>query len=152
LNIITLKLYVLYIYEERIKEIYNKLILTTEPYEGIRPLDFMNNEWTARFEVKASGSWTIEVLPLSSLEMLTIPGTKNGEGDYVFGIIGGTPDIAKIKGNSSSRYFAVLSYGNDKDLLVNTTDPYEGEVILDSKTILFEVKAVGKWSIEVTTR
>ena len=54
--------------------------------------------------------------------------------------------IAHIIGNSASRYFGITSYDNSGetiDLLVNTTDPYEGTVVLKSDTVLFEINAVG---------
>lgn len=128
------------------------LVNTTDPYDGVRPLDFRNNEHTTRFEISANGQWTIEVLPLSAIEKLEIPGTFSGSGDYVFALIGGDPDLANINGNAAGRYFAVLSYGDNIDLLVNTTDPYQGTVILDAKTVIIEVQAIGDWTIEVTTR
>jgi len=51
------------------------IVNTTEPYDGIRPIDFKDGEWTSRFEVSATGNWTIEVLPLSSLRILFVPGS-----------------------------------------------------------------------------
>jgi len=128
------------------------LVNTTNPYDGICPLDFMSGEWTTRFEVTASGSWSIELVPLTSLRVLTVPGTIEGNGDEVFLINGGTPDTAKIIGNSSSRHFAVKSYGDDRDLLVNTTDPYESEVLVDGNAVIIEVISESKWSIEIFER
>jgi hypothetical protein len=128
------------------------LVNTTDPYDGIRPLDFMEDEQTYRFEVKADGEWTIEVLPLSSIYKLEIPGEISGKGDYVFAIIGGTPDTAIINGNASSRYFGVFGYGDRKDLLVNTTDPYNGTVLLSSDTFIIEVRAEDDWTINIKTR
>lgn len=128
------------------------LVNTTESYDGVRPLDFRNDEHTARFEVQADGAWTIEVIPLTSIERVEIPGAMSGNGDYVFAIIGGTPDTAAITGNAGSDFFAVLGYGNTIDLLVNTTDPYDGTVLLDSGTAIIEVQAEGEWSMEFTAR
>lgn len=128
------------------------LVNTTEPYDGIIPLDFMTDEWTSRFEITATGDWTIEVLPLSSIRVLSIPGKIEGNGDEVFVLTGGVPDLGIISGNSGSNHFAVKSYNGGRDLLVNTTDPYEGTVMMDSGTILIEVIAVGSWTIEITTK
>jgi len=128
------------------------LVNTTEPYDGIIPLDFMTDEWTSRFEVTATGDWTIEVLPLSSIRVLSIPGKIEGNGDEVFVLTGGVPDLGIISGNSGSNHFAVKSYNGGRDLLVNTTDPYEGTVMVDSGTILIEVIAVGSWTIEITSK
>lgn len=128
------------------------LVNTTDPYDGVRPLDFVSGDYTTRFEVKASGAWTIEVLPLSSIEKVQIPGEKSGTGDYVFALDGGTPDLAKITGNAGAAYFGVYSYSKTKELLVNTTDPYDGTVMLSSDTIIIEVVATGDWTINITTR
>lgn len=128
------------------------LVNTTEPYDGIIPLDFMADEWTSRFEVTATGNWTIEVLPLASIRILSVPGKIEGNGDEVFALTGGVPDLGIIFGNSGSNHFAVKSYNGGRDLLVNTTDPYEGTVMMDSGTILIEVIAVGSWTIEITAR
>jgi hypothetical protein len=45
-----------------------------------------------------------------------------------------------------------MGYGSYADLLVNTTDPYEGTVPLASDTGVIEFEAVGPWSIEVTEK
>lgn len=128
------------------------LVNTTEPYDGIRPLDFENGEWTSRFEVNATGSWTIEVLPLSSLRILSVPGSIKGKGDEVFLLMGNIPDLAKITGNAKSSHFAVLGYNGGRDLLVNTTEPYEGTVMLNKSTFIIEVIAIDNWAIEVSAK
>ena len=128
------------------------LVNTTEPYNGIRPLDLMSGEWTSRFEISASGDWIIEVLPLSSLRVLFVPGSIEGKDDEVFIVTGGIPDLAKINGNNSSNYFGVLAYNGGRDLLVNTTDPYDGTVMLNNKTIIIEVIAIDGWSIEINEK
>jgi hypothetical protein len=125
------------------------LVNTTDPYDGVRPLDFRNDEQTARFEVQATGTWTIEVIPLLAIERVEVPGSISGVGDYVFALSGGIPDTATITGNQSERFFAVLGYGDGIDLLVNTTDPYQGVVLLDPDTLIIEVQAEGEWTIEI---
>lgn len=126
------------------------LVNTTEPYDGILPLDFLDNEQTGRFEVTAAGAWTIEILPLTAMRQVEVPGEIEGTGDDVIGLAGGTPDTAVITGNAASSHFAVKGYGGSGiDLLVNTTDPYEGTVILDSETFIMEITAVGPWTISI---
>lgn len=135
-------------------ESINLLVNTTERYNGWVPLDWRAGEQTARFEVSAESAWTIEVFGLSAIEKLSIPGSFSGEGDFVFAIIGGTPDIAVIAGNAISSHFAVKSYGSDGDidLLVNTTDPYSGSVVLDAEALLIEITAEDDWEVEIRTR
>jgi hypothetical protein len=128
------------------------LVNTTDAYDGIRPLDFMEGQHTTRFEVKANGEWTIEVLPISSARVIDIPGSIEGVGDEVIVLSGSPPDTATITGNDAGRHFAVISYGKISDLLVNTTDPYNGTVIMQTGTILIEIKAIGPWTIDIKAK
>ena len=130
-------------------EVIDLLVNTTDPYDGIRPLDFYDDELTTRFQVSADGPWRIELLPLTAARRLDLPGVIEGNGDDVF-YLNGTPDLAIIQGNEGSQHFAVVSYGDSSDLLVNTTDPYNGTVILDRETFVIEVDSEGSWRIEIT--
>ena len=126
------------------------LVNTTEPYDGLRPLDFTQGEHTTRFEITAVGDWTIDILPLTSARALAVPGEISGIGDDVIVLMGAGPDTATISGNSEGRYFGAFSYSQTRGLLVNTTDPYQGTVILDPETRVIEVQAVGDWKISVS--
>lgn len=128
------------------------LVNTTEPYDGIRPLDFLTGEMTSRFEIISTGEWKIELLPVSSLRILAIPGKIEGKNDEVIKISGDAADLAIISGNESGGYFGIFTYNDFKDLIVNETDPYEGTVILESSITFIEIKAEGNWSIEITTK
>ena len=130
-------------------ELIDLLVNVTDPYDGIRPLDFMEDEHTTRFEVEASGDWSITVMSLFEARQLSVPGVIEGVGDDVFLLAGETPDVANITGNAAGVYFGVTSYGEYIDLLVNLTDPYEGTVILEPDTLVIEVNATGLWTIEV---
>lgn len=122
------------------------LVNTTDPYEGVRPLDFMQGEFTSRLEISANGPWYIEVRPISSARVIQAPGTIEGIGDDVFRVSGRT-DTATIRGNDASRHFAVIVYGDERRrLVVNTTDPYDGRVIV-GQAIMVEVDAEGPWAI-----
>lgn len=135
-------------------EYINLLVNTLDPYDGIRPLDF-EGEHATRFEVNATGAWTIEILPISAAHTLWVPGSLSGSGDDVIVLAGNTPDLATISGNSVSHHFAVIGYGssgNYLDLLVNTIDPYEGTVMLDRTTHFLEIDAEGQWVISITER
>jgi len=85
-------------------------------------------------------------------DLLDAPGTYTGNGDSVLLLLSDSPDTATITGNAASRHFAVIGYANRKNLLVNTTDAYSGTVILDKDTFMFEIKAVGEWTISVTEK
>lgn len=130
----------------------NLLVNTTDPYEGTVALDFFESEWTRRFEIDSSCGWEISVMPLLMARKLEVPGTATGSGDDIIVLTGGTPDLAFITGNSTSRHFAVWGYGTASDLLVNTTDPYDGAVLIDSGIAVLEISAEDDWRIEVTAR
>lgn len=133
------------------------LVNTTDPYDGYRPLDWLDDEYSTRLQVKASGSWTIEIFPIAQSpeiqrHILSIPGTYNGNGDDIVVLVDGTPDLATIKGNAGGNYFGVIGYGDRREFLVNTTSPYEGTVIISNNTYALEIVAEGDWSIEVTAK
>ena len=129
------------------------LVNTTDSYSGMRPLDLLDNQHTTRFEVKATGDWTIEVLPfLENATSVEVPGTVSGTGDAVLVLLD-EADTAQVAGNAAGSHFAVIGYGGlFPDLLVNTTDPYDGVVQVGPGSRVFVVTAVGDWTIELTTR
>ena len=130
------------------------LVNTTDSYDGIVPVNF-NGEKITRFAIAASGKWSMDILPLSSARTFSIPGKIDGTGTDVVIITGGIPDMAKITGNKQSRYFGVKGFninGEYIDLLVNTTDPYEGKVILNGEISVLVIASEGTWTIDVTIR
>jgi len=54
------------------------LVNTIGKYEGIIPLDFTDGEYTARLEVKASGEWEIQILPIDRIDLVVLPTTIQG--------------------------------------------------------------------------
>ncbi len=126
------------------------LVSTTDPYDGRRPLDLTTGSTVAHFEVKASSAWSIDIEPLQSARRGASPGTIEGDGDDVL-LINPNPSRAHIVANADSRYFSVKSYRTSSDLLVSTTDPYDGTVLIPSTAnFLFEIQSVGHWRIEFT--
>ncbi len=119
---------------------------TTDPYEGIVPLNFSDYETTAFLEVTATGSWTIEIRSLRTARVGRSGEVISGKGDEVI-ITPSHPVFAEITGNSSKRYFGVKAYGKTSKLLVNTTDQYSGKSILPQETIVVVVTAAGDWQI-----
>ncbi len=122
------------------------LVNTTDPYEGIIPLDLTGEGEIARLEIKATGSWLIEVRSLYSARIAEAPGIIDGSGHEVI-LVEGELDTAFITGNEASRHFAVIGHGEGWYLLVNTTEPYEGRVLVPSDINVIEIKAVGEWGI-----
>lgn len=139
-------------------EYVDLLVNTVDPYDGYRPVNFIEGENVIRFQIESEGSWAISLYPLAEqyIHLLEFPGVYSGSGDDVIFLKGDTPDLAIISGNAESGNFIVTSYdisnNGSRNLLVNTIEPYEGTVILTPTTIAFEIQAPGAWTIEVTEK
>lgn len=117
---------------------------TTSAYDGIT-ID--PKQETTTLEVNASGDWIIEVQSINKMETISSGETLSGSGDTVI-VVSSYGSTATISGNAGNNHFAVKSYGRKRDkLLVNTTEVYEGTVMLSGEPIVLEIDAVGEWSI-----
>jgi len=128
------------------------LVNTIGAYDGTRPIDFLEDEDTVRFEVKSSGEWVMQVLPLSDVRRETIPGIFKGVGDDVVFLSGGTPDLLKADASSAQSNFAIWAFGDGRDLLINEIAPYIGTVVMPSGMFLLVVVAQGNWTMEASAR
>jgi len=134
------------------------LVNTIGNYEGTRPLDFLDGEFTRRLQIEAAGKWEIQILPLREVRQEKIPGTIEGQGDDVVYIAGnGTPDLLKVDASKAKGNFAVWGYGASRDLLVNEIAPYTGTTVIPSDVpvsgkMLLVIEAEGPWSLQITTR
>lgn len=127
------------------------LVNTTEEYSGIVPVDLDRDTPTTELDIDANGSWTVEVYPMSSAPQVEIPGSYSGTGDNVLWLVG-EPGIIEFQANSQERHFAVTAYDQHAgylDLLVNTTDPYDGRTKISSDALFVRIDAVGEWSSSV---
>ena len=120
------------------------LVNTTDPYEGLVPLDFMDGEYSTHLEINATGDWEIEIRPLALIDSYDVPGEVVGNGDYVFAIEGQSQSVL-IEGNPQERHFAVVGYGDRYHLMVNTVDRYDGRVRVPSDVAIIEVAATSDW-------
>jgi hypothetical protein len=122
------------------------LVNTLEPYDGVRWLD-RNGGQSTDFEVRATCSWRIEVLPLSAIP--TFNTSFKGDGDMVVRYTG-DGSLAEITGNNDCRYFDVRAFGaHGAERLVSTSQPYAGSRQISGGPQYFEVQAVGSWTITV---
>jgi hypothetical protein len=122
------------------------LVITLRQYQGVRSLNWNGGESTG-FEVRATGSWRIEVLPLSAIPKFN--GSFSGDGDMVVHFTG-DGSLAEIIGNDAGRYFHVLALGPDgTGRLVNTAQKYSGSSQISGGPQFFEVQAIGPWTITV---
>ena len=122
------------------------LVNTTSTYSGVT---YDPTQSTALLEINATGDWTVELVSIYTMDALISGNSISGEGDAVLLVF---PPVltADIAGNENSSHFSVKSYdinGNYLDLLVNTTDPYAGTVMmgLDASTLV--ISAEGPWTI-----
>lgn len=114
-------------------------------YKGTVPIDLDNDNPTARFEVTASGEWTIEVVALREVRRESAPGFE-GEGDDVV-FLDGEFDTIAVDGTRADGNFAIWAYGDSRDLLVNEIAPYSGVVIIPKGTLLLVIQTEGPWAI-----
>lgn len=123
------------------------LVNTTEPYEGLRPLDFNVGEHTARLQVECEGAWRIDLRHIDTAVGVGPGETRVHRGDDVFVVR--DADTLTITGNAGARHMGIHAYDIDNgnvELLVNTVDPYEGEVITPAFALIV-VQAEGEWSV-----
>jgi hypothetical protein len=128
------------------------LVTTVDPYEGIRPLDFGQQEHTTRFQVIAAGPWRIEIWPLAAdviqSRTLVVPGRREGSGDDVFFLSGATPGSLVVD-HCARGHLAIIGYDLHMRLLVNTICPYQGTVELSPDIKTLEVKARDSWELSI---
>jgi len=126
----------------------NLLVNTIGAYDGVVPLDFLDNETTTRIQVETTGEWTFDLIPLTSIRTIIPPATIQGTNDYVFGLLDNKADLAIIDANAGGRFFAVIAWGRyGRKSLIMTLDPYQGEIIIPDETFLIEVRATGPWEM-----
>ncbi len=130
------------------------LVNTIGAYDGKVPLDMLDDEFTSRLEIKASGPWEVTLIPLVQARTEIYPGIFQGTGDDVIIMLGNdNADTIIADASSASGNFVVFTYSNDSlDLVFNEIAPYSGTALIDSSTFLITVKAEGNWSLEITAR
>lgn len=127
-------------------EYIDLLVNTTSQYSGVT---YDPTQSTAMLEISATGDWTIELVSIYTMDALISGNSISGEGDAVLQVF--APVLtADIQGNDASAHFSVKSYDMDGgylDLLVNTTDPYSGTVMMGLDVSTLVILAEGPWTI-----
>lgn len=123
------------------------LVNATDPYDGV-VID--PTQTAANLEIKATGSWKVELIYLRDVSEANAGTLLTGTGDAVIMTdrIGSTMEIT---GNSESRYFSVRAYSiatGKSDLLVSSTEEYSGTVLVSFNPTYIVVKAKGPWTIQ----
>lgn len=101
---------------------------------------------TKSLEITASGAWTVTVRSVLSLREFEA-GAASGHGDDVL-IYRGSAGVATIDHNGKHN-FAVWTYGDRSDLVVNEIGKYSGETRWTKGPSVVAVTADGDWSISV---
>jgi len=125
------------------------LVNTTDSYHGIV---YDKTQSVTTLEINAKGSWSISVKSLYDCQYGMKGSTVKGTGDDVilFYSDKGRSATATIKGNAGEDYFGIIGYdksGNRITAYVNTTDKYDGKVLLKGEPVIFEINATGEWEI-----
>jgi hypothetical protein len=109
-----------------------------------------------RLQIESSGTWTVEINPITAARKWTGEEALTGKGDAVVMVSGGASGITTIKNKSSSN-FSVVAYtpeGEYLDLIVNEIGSYSGEVLLpDADPMVLQIGAVGgTWSMSAISQ
>jgi hypothetical protein len=115
-------------------------------YQGTVLFNLSGNDTTS-LEITADGAWSVTVRSLLSLEEFD-GSPVSGSGDDVL-IYRGKAGVAAITHNGSSN-FAVWTYGDRTDLVVNEIGAYSGSVRWTAGPSVVAISADGEWSITVS--
>ena len=130
----------------------HKLIVTEEPYEGIRLLDGSPEKNTAMLEIRAVGPWQIKLIPVIQPYMaeyiIDVPGEFSGNGDVVVLTRG---QSSSITGNyTGDKHFVIFAHGTKTGGLVfNEQGIFTGDGLLPENTVMLEIMSEGDWEIEI---
>ncbi len=129
------------------------LVDTIGDYSGTVPVDF-DQTATRRLTINADGTWGIQFLPLTSAQIVPVPGTITGKGQQVFSLVGQTPDVITVDASQASSTFLIQVYKYSPALdyigiLVNGIAPFTGVFTAPSGAVLLSVTATGTWKIDI---
>lgn len=114
-------------------------------YAGTVPFNLTVGERITAFEISADGAWTVTLRDVLSVREAPQGASSTGAGDDVL-VYRGDTTVADIS-HSGDRNFAVWSYGDRNDLLVNEIGNYTGQVRWQAGPALIQVSADGAWTI-----
>lgn len=115
-------------------------------YDGNRPINFSGTEPVAQLEITADGPWSAEIRPLADAR--TVEGTSvDGTGPDVV-LLGDVDASSAQVEHIGEANFAVIAWGESRDLLINEIGNYSGRVRIPPGTIVFDVEADGTWSFD----
>jgi hypothetical protein len=126
------------------------LVYVSGVYSGKQALNFGGVTFSA-IEILTSGTWKVQVLPLSKATTISVPGSASGTnsnvfvlGDLLFGVTLETPN--------ATGWVGVIGYGDNGyvQILIDAPAPYSDSVsITDPEIKYLEISVVGPWSLTV---
>jgi hypothetical protein len=116
-------------------------------YRGTMPFNLSTSERTVALEISADGAWTVTLQDALTVREAPQGVTTTGTGDDVL-LYFGDATIADIAHSGESN-FAIWSYGNRSDLIVNEIGTYAGQVRWQAGSALIQISADGEWSIDL---
>ncbi len=125
------------------------LVNTIGGYDGTRPMQFLDDEQVAGFEISADGDWSFVISPLQEAQRVGCP--FDGDGDDVVivedFVSGGGAATLSFDANTN---FAIWAWGtDDRDLIVNDIGPYEGTVRVSSGLDIWDITGDGgSWTVD----
>ena len=120
----------------------NLMVNTIGTYEGTVPYNFESSP--AELDITADGAWTVTISAL--VEQPALTDAFEGSGDDVLWL---QTDGRLSATHDGERNFALRSWGERRDLLVNEIGPYDGTVRLGSGGLALEITADGNWMVDV---
>jgi len=114
-------------------------------YAGTVPFNLSTSERITAFEISADGPWVVTMRDVLTVREAPQGTVTTGQGDDVL-VYRGDATVADIAHTGDSN-FAVWSYGDFGDLLVNEIGSYTGQVRWPAGTALIQVSANGGWTI-----
>ncbi len=122
------------------------LVNTIGAYNGTVLFDKQSNQHTESLQITADGNWTVTLHSIRALRNFDATGTT-GHGDDVL-VYRGSAGAATLTHDGSSN-FAVWTYGDQTNLVVNEIGAYNGTVRWTKGPEIVAVTADGNWSIAV---
>jgi len=114
-------------------------------YTGTVPFNLDIDERITALEISADGAWTVTLRDLLTVREAPQGEASTGAGDDVM-VYRGEITVADISHTGESN-FAVWSFGDRSDLLINEIGNYTGQVRWQAGPALIQVSADGAWTI-----
>ncbi|WP_101788632.1 hypothetical protein [Nonomuraea indica] len=118
-------------------------------YKGTAAFNTDSTSKIRALSVKADGSWTLQILPITKARYWAIK--AKGTGADVLRLTSPSKGVRRLtirhSGDSNFIIWALDSRGRARDLLVNKIGDYRGRVALPAGTRYAAITADGTWSI-----